>query len=203
MLFTVLYWFISKPRSWTFSLRHQQSLKMKVQLDDRDPAAVRAPAAFCPPLHSPSHSSPSPSPSHRPAQIIFTLLSSPLLVSTVSDCGTVAVAREAGKEIKETNDTWRHHLGGQRTMSSYCDYARAIVNMCFCWVYIHLHMFQNSPGDGKPLGTMLAFPITIRHVFVLLSHWMETAVCVRACLCVREEGGHIRRGGELELRGRS
>lgn len=126
----------------------------------------------------------------------------------MSDCRTVAGA--AGKEIKETNDTWRLHLGGQRTMSSYCDCARAIVNMCFCWVYINLHMFQNSPGDGKPLGTMLAFPITIRHVLCCcLIEWKRpcVCVCVRECKnvgwCVREGGGHIRRGGELELRGRS
>lgn len=101
-------------------------------------------------------------------------------------------------------------------MSSYCDYARAIVNMCFCWVYINLHMFPNSPGDGKPLGTMLAFPITIRHVLCCcLVEWKRPCVyasacagmwaCVCVCVCARvcEGGGHIRRGGELELRGRS
>lgn len=100
----------------------------------------------------------------------------------VSDCGTAAVPREAGEEIKETNDTWRLHLGGQRTVSSYCDYARAIVNMCFCWVYINLHMFPNSPGDGKPLGTMLAFPITKRHVLCCcLVEWKRPCVM---CVCV-------------------
>lgn len=108
-------------------------------------------------------------------QIVFTLLSGGRLWLRTAAVRTGA----AGKEIKQTNDTWRLHLGGQRTMSSYCDYARAIVNMCFCWVYINLHMFPNSPGDGKPLGTMLAFPITIRHVLCCcLTEWKRPCVCV-------------------------
>lgn len=60
--------------------------------------------------------------------------------SLVSDCCSNTRAGNR-KEIKETNDTWRLHLQGQCTMSSYCDYFCAIVNMCFCWVYINLHMF--------------------------------------------------------------
>lgn len=118
-------------------------------------------------------------------QIVFTLLSCERLWHSTAAVRTGA----AGKEIKETNDTWRLHLGGQRTMSSYCDYAPAIVNMCFCWVYINLHMFPNSPGDGKPLGTMLAFPITIRHVLCCcLTEWKRPCVWVGVCVCVREEG---------------
>jgi len=48
---------------------------------------------------------------------------------------------------------------------------------------------------GKPLGTMLVFSITIAHVCAAVS--LNGNGRVRAV----EEGGHIRRGGELELRG--
>lgn len=156
-----------------------------MQLEDHDPDSVRAPRALC----SPPHSSPS---SVAEPQASADHFHSPLLWAIAAPHRGLA-AGAAGKEIKEPNDTWRLHLGGQRTMSSYCDYARAIVNMCFCWVYINLHMFQNSPGDGKPLGTMLAFPITIRHVLCCcLIERRRPCVRVRVqeCGCVRarEEG---------------
>lgn len=60
-----------------------------------------------------SSSSASPSLCPRWAQIIF--------VPIVSDCCTDAITGNR-KEIKLTNDSWRLHLQGQRTMSSYCDY---------------------------------------------------------------------------------
>lgn len=49
--------------------------------------------------------------------------------------------------------------------------------------------------DGKPLGTMLAFSITIGSVFTAVSKNGNGRVRVVV------GGGHTRRGGELELRG--
>lgn len=61
-----------------------------------------------------------------------------------------------------------------------------------------LHKFPyvlNLSWDGKPLGTMLAFSITIGCVFTAVSlngNGREHVIV---------GGGHTRRGGELELRG--
>lgn len=79
-------------------------------------------------------------------------------------------------------------------------YRHIVITPCYCkYVFLlGLHKFTyvlKLSWDGKPLGTMSVFSITITHVC--------TAVSVNANSRVRavEEGGHIRRGGELELRG--
>lgn len=75
-----------------------------------------------------------------------------------------------------------------------------VITLCYCkYVFLlGLHKFTyvlKLSWDGKPLGTMLVFSITITHVCTAVS--LNGNGRVRAV----EEGGHIRRGGELELRG--
>lgn len=59
-----------------------------------------------------------------------------------------------------------------------------VITLCYCkYVFLlGLHKFTyvfKLSWDGKPLGTMLVFSITIAHVFMLPSHRMEMAVYVR------------------------
>lgn len=75
-----------------------------------------------------------------------------------------------------------------------------VITLCYCkYVFLlglhKLTYVSKLSWDGKPLGTMLVFSITIVNVLIAIS--LNGNGCVHAV----EEGGHIRRGGELELRG--
>ncbi len=75
-----------------------------------------------------------------------------------------------------------------------------VITLCYCkYVFLlGLHKFTYVlvlSWDEKPLGTMLVFSITITHVRAAVS------LNGNGRVCAVEEGGHIRRRGELELRG--
>lgn len=75
-----------------------------------------------------------------------------------------------------------------------------VITLCYCkYVFLlGLHKFTyvlKLSWDGKPLGTMLAFSIIGTHVFSAVSQNGNGHAHAL------EEGGHIRREGELELRG--